>query len=259
MPNMIWACTLAGNLDREQYLSLFRNIVSRAREHLNENKDATLCHNFLSTLDVDVFLHIFQPAIEDEQACLALSALRLIESLPDHALWISLLPETDDEQQAWNALAKGVFLSTDHQSQQATDVRWLKLTFLASIGKMMMPPDFLEEMRLYPNHGDMRKVRPTIRAAEMSIRRMESGAEKPESVPQPATEAIWQELFEKTSCAPLPRDSQTVGTRKELNSELTKLIESVSEHFLVQLSNTHVDARCDATFGIVLYSLNLRV
>ncbi|MBU2486447.1 MAG: hypothetical protein KKG78_15295 [Alphaproteobacteria bacterium] len=238
-------------------MELFREVAGRARVHLNENKDASLGHNFLSTLGVEVFVDIFQPVIEDEKARSALSVLRLIESLPDHALWVAFLPEVEDEQQAWSALAKGVFLATDHQSQQATDVRWLKLIFLAIIGRMMLPPDFVEELRLYPNHGDMRSVRPKIRAAEMSIRMMESGVEKPESVPQPVTEELWKELFRKTRCVPLPRESQAHDIRDELNLELSNLFDDISEHFFSQISNTHVDARCDGAFGLALYSLSL--
>ena len=55
--------------------------------------------------------------------------------------------------------------------------RWLKVVFLAISGKLLLPggpdspreDDLVEELRLYPDHGDMRKVRPTIRAIEMTL------------------------------------------------------------------------------------------
>ena len=155
LPNIIWACILAGSLEREHYLSVFRKIATRAREHFKDNKDASLCHNFLATLDQETFDDIFSFINDDERALIVLQSLRLIESLPDAHLWRELLPEVEDHAFAWNSIARGVFEAMDHQSQQATDVRWLKLIFMAICGRIVLPAgidEFAEELRLYPNH-----------------------------------------------------------------------------------------------------------
>ena len=153
----------------------------------------------------------------------------------------------------------------DHQSQEATDVRWLKVVFLAISGRLILPgapgttqgDDFVEELRLYPNHGDMRKVRPSIRALEASIRPMEVGAEKGEHVPAFNSEIIWDELFRKTECVAASTNAPHAEDRRALVEELKVVVDEVVEHFCASISTTGVDAKMDAAFGIALYSLSL--
>jgi hypothetical protein len=73
------------------------------------------------------------------------------------------------------------------------------LIFFVITGRMLFGPaqaDFVEELRLYPDRGDMRSVRPRIRAAEISLRTMEFGEEiregqKKIDLPKPHQDAFW--------------------------------------------------------------------
>ena len=206
--NILWACVLAGSLERHHYLDLFRKIAIEARSALKDDKHASLCHNYMSTLDEHAFDRIFAPLFSDGDGRAVMQCLALIDGLPDIDHWRRSLPNIEPSQDLWDDLARSVFRCMDHQSQEATDARWLKVAFLAISGGLILPGgpdtahdgDVVEELRLYPNHGDMRKVRPTIRAIESTIRSMETGAEKGKHVPEFNAEMIWDELFRKTEC-----------------------------------------------------------
>ena len=267
LPNILWACVLAGSLDRDRYLTLFREIAISARYTLEDEDHASLCHNFLSTLDRDAFDRIFHPLTSDAGAAPLAQCLALIDDLPDADHWRRLFPDTAPSAELWDTLARGVFHCIDHQSQEATDVRWLKVVFLAISGKLALPGgpdssregDLVEELRLYPDHGDMRKVRPTIRAIEMTLGPMEVGAERGERIPGLDSEAIWNELFQKTECALGTYGTPPAEDRKALVDELITIINQIVDHFLASLSTTGVDARMDASFGIALYALTLTI
>ena len=260
LPNILWACVLAGSLDRNEYLNLFRKIAIRARTHWKDNKDSSLCHNFLSTVNQDIFDDIFSPLTGMPLSLKVASSLRLIESLPDHTLWANFSPEIEDKEEGWNILARGIVECMDHQSQQATDVRWLKVMFMAICGRLIFPQemaDKVEELRLYPNKGDMTKLRPSIRALEMNLRIMETGTIKPDHVPLPPSEDIWGELLNKTPCFVTNQPEPQRENRKALLEEMDSLSDKICDHFFQTMNNTHVDPRLDSAFGLIFYSIAL--
>ena len=262
---MLWACVLVGSLDRHHYLALFREIATSARSKLKDDNRPSLCHSFLASLDQDTFERIFSPLVADSSAAPLAQCLTLIDALPDVEHWCRLFPETRHSAESWDTLARGIIHCFDHQSQEATDVRWLKVVFLAICGKLNLPappesihePNLAEEILRYPDYGDMRRVRPSIRAMEISIRSMELGPEKLEPNPKFDSERIWNELFQKTQCVPGSHAAPPEEDRKALADELKATIDRLIEHFIDSISTTSVDARLDASFGIALYSLTL--
>jgi hypothetical protein len=178
IPNILWACILATALERPHYLRLFRTVAINIRENISRHSELFITHNFLSEFSDAEFDIAFQNVLEDPEASAALSALLLLDCLPDRALWASRLPAPEDSH--WQTLAHAVGGCFDHQSQKATDIRWIKLIFFVITGRMLFGPaqaEFAEELRLYPDRGEMRSVRPMIRAAEISLRTMEFGEE----------------------------------------------------------------------------------
>lgn len=263
--NILWACILAGSLQRDHYLELFRRVAIAGRSKLKENKHASLCHNFLSTLEQEVFNDIFEPLVSDNRARALMQSITLIDGLPDVELWRHLFPNQGSTVDLRETLTRGVFACMDHQSQEATDVRWIKVVFMAICGRLILPAsqdstqkeNVGEELRLYPNYGDMRKVRPTIRAIEMSIRSMEVGTEKGEYIPGFDSEIVWTELFRKSPCFVGTHEAPAAEDRSALVVELKNTIEQVIRHFRDSIATTNVDARMDSAFGIALYALTL--
>ena len=140
-------------------MALFREIVMRAKPKYDALDYATLCHNFLATLEQDEFNQIFFPISHDPDAKQACTVLACLESLPDRHLWAGLL-EVECGEIKFEHLAKGVVSTLDHKSQEATDVRWVKVFLAILSGKAVVPPDFVVEVAEYPNKGDIAQCAP---------------------------------------------------------------------------------------------------
>lgn len=189
----------------------------------------------------------------------------MIESLPDLAHWKRHLEKPTNEY--FEVLAKGIGSCFYHQSQEATDVRWLKVMFQIICGNVSFPETFaerLEEFRLYPEKGDMRSVRPSIRSMELSFRSWEFGEERglgppvePEKLPPKHGEAFWQELFKKTECISFEKFDQPNRPEEALRDELWELYKDLSSYFVQTLKNTSLNPKHDAAFGLVLYAVAL--
>ncbi|MFA6265357.1 MAG: DUF5677 domain-containing protein [Pseudolabrys sp.] len=264
IPNILWACVLAAALDRPHYLRLFRTVAINIRANIPRHSDLFISHNFLSKFSEAEFDIAFCDVLADPEATDALRALLLVDCLPDRALWSSRLAPPDDSH--WQTLGHAVGGCFDHQSQSATDIRWIKLMFFIITGRMMFPSEmavFLENLRLYPDRGDMRSVRPMIRAAEIGLRTVEFGEEilgdKKTTIelPPPHQEAFWSEMQGKTQCLPNGEMQSPERADPAVTRALLDVSEGLAEHFHSTTQHTGLDARHDACFGLLFYALNL--
>lgn len=263
IPNILWACIVASSLERNQYLEVFRTIIVNARNNFTKRKETFITHNFLADLEPADFDALLAPALARNDLIQALSALTAIDSLPDSAHWRRVLPNIDPKL-AWPILMSTVANTFDHQSECATDIRWLKLVyFIICREQMSFPADqheFIEELRLYPQYGDMHKVRSGIRAAEMAVRMTEFGnissTESP-NVPRPDTELFWVEMKAKTMCLVSESVEAPEPAPGDLRKEIFDVFKALDNHFHSTARTTSVDAKHDGTFGLVLYGLNL--
>jgi hypothetical protein len=139
IPNMLWACILTAVLDRDNYLRLFRAVAANIRDGLENHTELFISHNFISNFSENEFDVAFRDVLSDEKAKSALSALLLVECLPDRSLWEARLPEPTKDH--WHVLADAVAGCFNHQSQKATDIRWIKLAFFAITGRIHFSKD----------------------------------------------------------------------------------------------------------------------
>ena len=205
---MLWAAICVGCLERDEALQLLRDICQRGATILNKTDGAHLGHNFLATLPYDTFEQIFSVLAGNSKAREACAALGLLSSIPDQSHWKRLFPDVENI----HPLAVGIAKCIDHHSQEATDVRWPKVYFMISCGRVQAPSEFMEKIVKYPNLGDMRQVRPSIRAFEMAIRNIESGTERPQSVLPLQSQKFWDEMMMNTPCiVPQRPSSRTVS------------------------------------------------
>lgn len=258
LPNILWACLLAGNLDRDTYLKLFRLIGGRARSRWKDLKHINLTHTALALTNYDEFKYVFEPLQDVPDARKIAATLAAIKTLPDHEHWQKFSSEKIERDSYWEVLAAGIMACLDHQSQASTDVRWLKVAYLAICGRLVFPnEEMVDELRLYPDQGEMTKVRPMIRALEMSVRMMEAGEEKPPEVSLFPVEEFWAEFYSNTKCIAAPPRNAPAEDRAALVKEITAVAEAAVDHFHASMQNTDVDPRLDGAFGIVLYNLHL--
>ena len=269
IPNILWACILTSFLEREDYLFIFRAIIGNAREKLECRKSSYLTHNFLSTLSEQDFDLLMRPVLSNPVAADWLRALRLVDCLPDRPLWDRHLDEPDTERD-WNILIHAVADTFDHQSERSTDIRWLKLMFMAICREQIVFPaepggSMVDELLQFPKMGDMRAVRPTIRALEISFRGIELGDEEfkrrgdhPDPpLPQFHGTQFWKEMFEKTACIPPDEPKSPKPVKKELVDEAFRVLQALDQHFFATIQSTATEPRHDGAFGLAIYAVTL--
>jgi hypothetical protein len=261
VPNILWACILASLLERREYLRLFRKVIINTRENVPRYEEMFVTHNYIATFSDIEFDEMFATVLANDNATQALRALRLVDCLPDRPHWDRHLPEPDPERD-WNILFHAVADCFDHQSERATDIRWLKIMYMLVSGQLVMPESMeerLEELRLYPDKGDMRQVRPSIRATEIMFRGLELGEEEhrgPALPPNHRTQ-FWSEMKAKTGCIFPKGFEPPKGAPKELREELIATLQAAQEHFDDTIFTTAADPRHDGAFGLVLFALTL--
>jgi len=254
LPDVLWAALLTQMEPRERYLAVFRAISDSALKY--RDKDAFITHSELANVSSEDFDALMAPVLSDADCKRTLAPLLLLERLPDRAHWAKHLQQPEDRE-AWSQLAQAILETFPHQSEAATDIRWLKVRFLVVQGRM----HFLEEMREkveelldFPNRGDMRSVRPFIRSMEASV-----GAMFGDSVSR-WCDQFWSECLSKTQCAAVhERAPESDFDYAEAAKQWALIYQQCAQHFMDTISSTAVDPRHDGTFGLALYGLTLVV
>ncbi|WP_316184298.1 DUF5677 domain-containing protein [Bradyrhizobium sp. SZCCHNRI1003] len=256
LPELLWTTLVVTHLPRQEALAFFRRILSKVKEHKAVLEGRRLEHSRLAELDQASFDLFFAEECAAPPAANALAPLLVLDDLPDRAHWSSRL-ETPSYAEGWNKLAAAIANTFDHQSQAATDCRWFKLMTAVALDKFVFPSKMAERVNEYinyPNLGDMRSVRPSIRAAEM-ILRPRGPLNEPETE---WTAAFWRECWSKTECIPTnPDQTAFQADHKQLRDQAKQLHEELIKHFIETIEQTAIDAKHDSCYGLMLYVLQL--
>jgi hypothetical protein len=256
---VLWSVLIASMPKREKAIAAFRSVLARYKNRREDVGEIMLGHSEFAKLHPEQFDILFADLCGDDEIRKTLAPLLLLESLPDRAHWQRTLGEIGDAPDGWQDLGRAVGLSFDHQSQEATDCRWVRVMTLLARDKLAYPSTMRErlvEMVHYPDRGDMRAVRPHIRASEMTTRNWMQAPERP----PPYAAAFWSECFLKTAC--IPRFPDEGAKRKDYLAffdEVAKLYDDLSDYFMSTIGTTAIDARHDGSFGLALYILQLLV
>ena len=255
LPDMLWAILLVKLLPRNQALNVFRLIIKYIGALPKDEKFGDITHTGLAKLpskQLDDVLSIITFRQEHKQA---LTYLLALDELPAKEAWAKVL-ETEKTHSDWEPLMIAVAHTLDHQSQESTDCRWLRL-MCAMVGyELMLPPAEIEGLIYYPNHGDLREVRPTIRSLEIICEEREKDEINVERLEW--ADEFWDECLRKTPC--LSPNSNFIeanisaGTTEERLQEVWNLL---VKHTHNTQTTTAVDAQHDTVFGIGLYCLGL--
>lgn len=259
LPEMLWACLLVSVFPRNDALGAFREIAGIGLRYRGKEQGSTGWTMRMSDLAVqppDILESVIKTVLRHPLGYAALRPLLLLDGLPGWRLWSSILgvgPDDDD----WRTLGTAVAKTFDHQSQEATDVRWIALLSKMSFGGMYFDSkmeDKIDEIVQYPNKGDMRSVRPTIRSAEAVFAIAENGKQISSAWPT----AFWEECMGKTGCVParLGKPVSPTWEQESLAKELLSVRMALLDHYAATLATTGVDARHDAVFGFALFALS---
>src|SRR5258708_3333362 len=166
LPEMLWSALLISQLGRTRSLERFRRVAALVPKLPVEKRMVQPALSGLAMLDQDILSQFLTAICADTESKSALRPLLLFDDLPAKQAWvraIGLTPAVED----WDALKAAVFGVLDHQSQEATDCRWLRVLFQALSGKLYLPTNELGRQILeYPDYGLQQQVRPSIRSME---------------------------------------------------------------------------------------------
>ena len=248
LPEMLWAALIIASVDRDSALGQFRRLLSFIGKHDQKDQFSDITLSGIAKLDPALRKELIAFMIEPAEAAQALATLRLFESLPARGSWDELLPTN---VQDLHLLMDAVGSTLWHQSQEATDCRWVRVMAQVISGKLCIPAEMADEWFKYPNEGDQRSVRPKIRATEMAQNALE-----PPDLTWP--NKFWDEAWRNTPCLALvkrhePRAIGETVTRQALSN----MIERLEEHWTSTHSTTAIDPKHDAVFGMAFYSLRI--
>ena len=255
LPDMLWAILLIKFLHREHALNVFRRVIKYIDSLPKGEKFGDITHTGLSKLpseQLDDVLLLITSGREQKQA---LACLLLLEELPAREAWTKTL-DVDGNNSDWEPLMIAVARTLDHQSQESTDCRWLRL-MCALIGyELILPPEEINGLIYYPDHGDLREVRPTIRSLEMICEK--EGQDKINVERLEWAGKFWDECLVKTQCI-LSRSNFieaeiSAGTTEE---RLQEVWDFLIKHTCNTQATSGVNAQHDTVFGMGLYCLGL--
>jgi hypothetical protein len=109
----------------------------------------------------------------------------------------------------------------------------------------------------YPNRGDQREVRPSIRATEIGIDQNSSSEVKEARLKW--NQAFWQEAFNTTKCIHPPLGTKQINLPEISTStnQVNLVYEKLIEHFFSVLNDSSLNPKQDAVFGISLYAIGV--
>ena len=264
MPEMIWAALILEAVGRKKGLEVLRRFCILNRAYLQVADGSKLDWDSTLTALADLPDGVTNNVTAAlDAACVSrelLSPLLLFKGLPAIERWRALIPPipTDKLNNAWQALAVAAAAVLDHQSQTSTDIRWMNVMFKIILVKIIfregVDDDFVESLRLYPDHGEMRSVRPSIRAMELAFR---SGPDGDKIISTDWCLHFWSECLERTECIPLPPSEPKDKNfdREAMAHSITCARRALLDHWAGTITTSGLDPRHDTNFSLGFYAL----
>lgn len=247
LPESLWAIFCRARLPRDHALAVFRHLAIWGQEHLPESSTILcLSHSDISQLDAKATASLSRELRRLVKNPQVFQPLLLLPPLPDYQFWRHHTGLVPDLRQ-WEGIRDAVARTYDHQSEEATDVRWQRVLFSMRRGRLQFPRTMIREAQSianFPYEGDMREVRPRIRATEMSL----CIHNAPSSWPT----TFWRYCLKNTSPIVLPFGDYAVQSdQPDLKAYGSKMALSLSEQWHATRQNSR-DAKHDVVFGIGL-------
>lgn len=196
LPEMLWASLVLASTNRDYALRQFRRLINFIGNHDARDSLFDVTLTGISKLDPSLREELISFLIEPPEVAESLATLLIFESLPARESWNKLLPNKPPDVEL---LMGAVGATLWHQSQEATDCRWMRLMAWTASGNFHIPEEIAKEWFGYPNEGDQGSVPPSIRAAEISL-----GSLDPSTPPDLTwPHAFWNEAWENTPCLAL--------------------------------------------------------
>lgn len=249
LPEMLWCALMISELGRNRAVDIFRGTAALIRTLPPSKQSVEPTLSELASLESDVRGKFLSSICSNVEVRNALRPLLLFDNLPGRQYWADAIAEPSG-QSDWERIQKAVAITLNHQSQEATDCRWLRVLFHVLSGKLKFPTEELvREILEYPNFGEPQKVRPSIRAQEGIIAQTSNSSSN-------WPELFWSQCLRDTACD-LRHTMETDFSLRipTTRAQVHKVREALAEHEKNSLTTTDIDAKHDAVFGIASYEL----
>lgn len=248
LPSFLWIGLIINLNDRLTGISYIHQICKYFYDKTDELRPEELAIESISDM-ADKQIEEFYDFLFNELLLTdEIKPLLLFESLPKKHLLEKFI-SIENEKDELNKLYSSVANMLDQQSQLATDCRWARIYYLMIKGKLQMG-QLAEEIFYYPQKGDMRIVRPTIRSCENAM----SGMTEPSHWVQ----QFWKEALNKSPCWDL-----NVVTEEEVSivepkvKNINEVEIAIRNHFYTSRSTSAIDAKHEASFALALYCIDI--
>lgn len=249
LPEMLWAALLTSQLSRDHALELFRRVAKAGEGSFQPGTDIEVTLSGLAVLPDAVRTRILGEFAADSTALEVLRPLLLLNDLPGREHWAAVIEKTPTDED-WDILAQAVGRNFDHQSQEATDCRWMRILFKLVAGQIKVPTrEMAEELLYYPNKGDQRRVRPTIRAMEIGFRSTISSEASPWSA------RFWEQCRTDTECVRHELGVAPNVVPGTTQADIRRIAQALSVHASRTAVTTFPDPRHEGAFGLAAYAL----
>jgi hypothetical protein len=249
LPELLWAVLLATQMERNGALEIFR-AVARVGAKFRGIGKFPITLSGIASMPEGARDAIIGSMTTDPNSRALLRCLTAFRDLPSRGTWLAKL-DAPLSPIDWGPLMNGVARTLHHQSQESTDCQWASMCFRVASGQLELPGELRREIAEYPNFGDQRKVRPMIRASEISFNDMDESKKG-------WSESFWDQCLCETPCQfPLSQQgppSSEAGTTLE---HMDRLVDRLRKHARSSLQSTRVDPRHDAIFGTAFYCLGI--
>lgn len=158
MPEILWAVLVRGNLDRNTALDFFRYVANFVKENpIYADVRLTKIAELQADQRTRLISHMVNWSTEVRDL---LRSLLVFPDLPGRTEWLAVIGDTDWKTAGPN-LATAVKEVLWHQSEPATDCRWIEYLCFMHSGKMKFSSaipgirDTVRGVYEYPNFGDV--------------------------------------------------------------------------------------------------------
>lgn len=255
---LIWAALVVSQLPRVIALQAFGQLASLGGPYRNFPPEILAKKFDLSITGLSVNAEPLLEQVVHVLTSYSLSShllrpLLLLDCIPQKPRWRAAIGQ-DAEFSDWGLLEAAVGSCFNHQSQGATDLRWLTVFFETALGRIHLPyteegKRWRETLIRYPecSEEELKSARPFVRSTEGAIRTEKYCKTK-------FTGELWPELFVKTDCTLIQIKSAPLMSRLSVH-HISLVREAVTVRYSASLKSSSPDTKADAVFGAALYGL----